>query len=167
MADTAAYLCDWLNDRFELSLEGQSFPTLLDTLPDEPRAAMVDLVTHGGLMRELPVMEGCVEALRVLSRDFDLVVCTAALEFPNTIPPKIDWLREHFGFIDEQCWVFCGYKQVMGTDYLVDDSAKHFPGFSGQGLLYTASHNAGETRYPRVDDWADVLRYFESRRPAT
>ena len=163
MADTGAYLCDWLNDRFSTSLEGESFSTLLATLPDEQRAPLYDLVEHGGLMRELPLMDGCMEAMRALAEDFELIICTAAMEFPNCIPPKIDWLREHFGWIDEKDWVFCGHKQVMGTDYLIDDSPKHFDGFSGQGLLFTAAHNTGETRFPRADDWSGVLDWFSAQ----
>ncbi|WP_298912481.1 hypothetical protein [uncultured Algimonas sp.] len=158
MADTGAYLCDWLNDRYGLELADESFKTLRDQLDGEPRRAMMDLVANGELMRELPLMAGCRDVVERLHERYAVVICTAAMEYPDTIPPKIAWLHEHFPFLDPKLFVFCGYKQVMGTDWLIDDSVKHFDGFKGKPLLYTAPHNRDETGYDRVDDWAEVAK---------
>ncbi|MEL6688592.1 MAG: 5'(3')-deoxyribonucleotidase [Pseudomonadota bacterium] len=161
MADTGLYLCDWLNDRFGTSYQNESFVSFLRSLPEPERQVMVDHVTEGTLMRHLPLMEGCVEVLEDLNKRYAIVICTAAMEFPNTIMPKIEWLKEHFPFLDPHLFVFCGPKQVMGTDYLIDDSPKHFPGFKGMPVLYDAPHNVGETRYDRVMNWADIADYFD------
>ena len=44
--------------------------------------------------------------------------------------------------------------------YLIDDRARHFARFTGAPLLFSAPHNAAETRYPRVASWAEVRDYF-------
>jgi 5'(3')-deoxyribonucleotidase len=160
MADTGAYLCQWLNERFGLDLSDESFKTLRDTLEGEPRQAMMDHVADGELMRHLPLMEGCQDVIGRLSKRHGVVICTAAMEYPKTIAPKIDWLNEHFPDLDPKCFVFCGYKQVMGTDYLIDDSPKHFPGFSGTPVLYDAPHNRDVTEYDRVASWSEIAEYF-------
>lgn len=160
MADTGAHMCDWVNAKYGAAYVGESFPTLLRCLPSEQSRAMDDYVADGAMMRDLPLMPGCVDVLRALSDRFAIVVCTAAMEYPNTIMPKIDWLTEHFPFLDPQLFVFCGYKQVMGTDYLIDDSPKHFHGFQGKPLLYSAIHNHDVDDWTRVGDWADIAAYF-------
>ena len=50
------------------------------------------------------------------------------------------WIRErrHFPFIPEKNIVFCGDKRVVDADYLIDDEAKHFAGFRGTGILFSA-----------------------------
>ncbi|GLQ20346.1 hypothetical protein ACFFUB_02620 [Algimonas porphyrae] len=163
MADTGSYLCDWLNERYDTSHDNESFVSLLSCLPDDQKQAMVAHVAEGSLMRDLPLMEGCREVLEDLNERFAITICTAAMEFPNTIAPKIDWLDRHFPFLERQLFIFCGYKQVLGTHYLVDDSPKHFNGFQGIPLLYDAPHNQAVSEYRRVTDWNDIQRYFASR----
>ena len=163
MADTGLYLCDWVNSRFGTQYQGESFVSLLNHLPDAERLQLVEHVDDGTLMRDLPLIDGCVDVLRDLNERFAIVICTAAMEFPNTIMPKIAWLDEHFPFLDPHLFVFCGYKQVMGTEYLIDDSPKHFSSFKGTPLLYTAAHNLEETQYDRVSNWSEIADYFEGR----
>ncbi|MGB6228900.1 MAG: hypothetical protein WBF53_02085 [Litorimonas sp.] len=160
MADTGGYLCDWLNTHHGTDVSDESFVTLRRKTSGAVKQAMLDHVTDGTLMRDLPLMPGCVDAVRELNERFAVVICTAAMEYPNTMAPKLDWLSEHFPFLDSQLFVFCGYKQVMGTDYLIDDSPKHFDGFAGTPLLFDAPHNRDESGYHRVHDWEDVVHYF-------
>jgi hypothetical protein len=56
--------------------------------------------------------------------------------------------------------VFCGDKGIIDADYLIDDRARHFERFKGHPLLFSAPHNAAESRYPRVDSWKDVREVF-------
>ena len=111
----------------------------------------------------LLIQAGAARKFRDLNERYAIVICTAAMEFPNTIMPKIEWLNEHFPFLDPHLFVFCGYKQVMGTDYLIDDSPKHFPSFKGTPLLYSAVHNLEETQYERVSSWAEIGDYFAKK----
>lgn len=163
MADTGAYLCNWLNAHHGTDFSDESFATLRQKTDGDVKQAMMDHVAEGELMRDLPLFPGCVETVRELNERFAVVICTAAMEYPNTMAPKLDWLEKHFPFLDTHLFVFCGYKQVMGTDYLIDDSPKHFPGFKGTPLLYTAPHNLAETRYERVSNWSEIADYFATR----
>jgi 5'(3')-deoxyribonucleotidase len=49
---------------------------------------------------------------------------------------------------------------IIAADILVDDNARHFERFLGQGLLFSAPHNLSEARYPRLNDWNDICRRF-------
>lgn len=51
-------------------------------------------------------------------------------------------------------------KSIIAADFLIDDNARHFERFSGQGLLFSAPHNVFETRYPRLNSWQDVRMRF-------
>ena len=44
---------------------------------------------------------------------------------------------------------------------LVDDSVPNLKAFTGQGIVFTAPHNALDTDFPRVNRWLDVADYFE------
>lgn len=114
-----------------------------------------------GFFRDLPVMEGSQEGVRKLMENYDVYITTAAQEFRNSLEDKYDWLQEHFPFIPWQHYVFCGDKSLFGTDYMIDDHARNLRSFRGKGILFTASHNIDETEFPRVDNWAEVVAFFE------
>lgn len=110
--------------------------------------------------RDLPVMEGCQEVVRKLMDHYDVFITTAAMEVPSSFSAKYEWLREHFPFLSELNFVFCGDKSIIRADYLIDDNARHFVRFEGQGILFTAPHNVHETAYVRVNNWKEVEDYF-------
>ena len=47
-----------------------------------------------------------------------------------------------------------------GLHDLIDDRARHFAHFRGQGLLFSAPHNMAESRYERVNSWCEVREVF-------
>jgi len=110
--------------------------------------------------RDLPVMEGSQEVIRELHERYDIFITTAAMEFPASFNAKYEWLREHFSFLNDLNFVFCGDKSIIHADYLIDDNARHFEHFSGQGILFTSPHNVNETGYVRVNNWAEAKVYF-------
>ena len=82
------------------------------------------------------------------------------MEVPTSFAAKFRWLEEHFSFIPASNVVFCGDKSIIRADYLIDDNVHHFENFAGQGILYSAPHNAGIEGYPRVESWQDVRKMF-------
>jgi 5'(3')-deoxyribonucleotidase len=62
--------------------------------------------------------------------------------------------------------VFCGNKNIIDADILVDDRSRHFKEFRGTGILFTAPHNAGENAKLRANNWNDVLRILQGERAA-
>lgn len=121
---------------------------------------------HKGFFRDLPVIEGSQEGVKILMEHYDVYITTAAQEFRNSLEDKYDWLQEHFPFIPWKNYVFCGDKSIFKTDYMIDDHAYNLETFQGKGLLYTASHNISETRFTRVNNWREIFAFFEKERAA-
>ncbi len=63
------------------------------------------------------------------------------MEVPRSFNAKYAWLQRHFPFLTPSHYVFCGTKSILRADYLIDDNPRQLRAFSGQGLLFTATHN--------------------------
>lgn len=110
--------------------------------------------------RDLELIEGSQEVIRELSEHYEIFIATAAMEVPASFTAKYEWLKEHFPFLSDMNFVFCGDKSIIHADYLIDDNVRHFKRFCGQGILFTAPHNIHETGYVRVNNWGEVRDYF-------
>jgi 5'(3')-deoxyribonucleotidase len=56
--------------------------------------------------------------------------------------------------------VFCGDKSILLADYLIDDTFRHLERFKGQGILFSAPHNAAVTGFRRVASWREIEDFF-------
>jgi 5'-nucleotidase len=119
-----------------------------------------------GFFRTLPLISGSVEAVKILMKDFDVYIVSAAMEYPLSLFEKKQWLEEHFPFISWRNIVFCGDKSIIRTDYLIDDHLKNLDYFSGIPLMFTAAHNVHVNNHHRLNNWPEILAYFESIRKA-
>jgi 5'(3')-deoxyribonucleotidase/uncharacterized protein with PQ loop repeat len=137
-------------------LEGRHLEELV---PPAQRKA-VEAMYDASFFAALEVMAGCQEAVRELASRHDVLIVTAAMDVPCSFDAKFRWLERHFPFIPASNIVFCGDKGLVDADYLIDDRARHFPGFKGKPLLFSAPHNARESRYPRVNSWQEVREFF-------
>ncbi|WP_439555086.1 5' nucleotidase, NT5C type [Dyadobacter sp.] len=133
--------------------EDQAFP--------DPAAAW-SLLYKPGFFRNAPVIAGAQEAILKLQEHFDIYIVSAAMEFPNSLLEKYDWLNEHFPSIHWRNIVLCGDKSVIHTDYLIDDHLKNLDHTRAEPILFSASHNAGIDKHRRVNSWAEVLEFFET-----
>ena len=122
----------------------------------EAAEAMLD----ASFFEDLAVMPDCQEVLGELAHRYEVFIVTAAMDVPCSFDAKYRWLQEHFPFIPSSHIVFCGDKSIVDADYLIDDRPRHFTKFKGQPLLFSAPHNARETRYPRVASWKEVREHF-------
>ena len=132
-----------------------------DWLADSPRSVgrCLPVFRHeDGFFADLELIEGSREALLELSRNHDVYIASAAMEVPSSFDGKYEWLQKNFPFIPTSQIVFCGDKNIINADVLVDDRSRHFKQFRGTGILFTAPHNAGETAHLRANNWNDVLR---------
>ena len=114
---------------------------------------------------DLAVLPDCQEVVRELADRYDVFIASAAMDVPCSFDAKYRWLQRHFPFIPPSQIVFCGDKTIVDADYLIDDRPRHFTNFKGQALLFSAPHNAGETRYTRVASWKDVREHFARLEP--
>lgn len=112
--------------------------------------------------RDLGVIDESQAVIRELTEHYEIFIVTAAMEHPSSFTAKYEWLTEHFPFLSDRNFVFCGDKSIIRADYLIDDSVRHFEHFVGQGILYSAPHNIHERGYVRVNNWQEVRQYFLS-----
>ena len=115
-------------------------------------------VSTPGFFRHLPVMPGSPEVLRELSENYDIIVVSLATEFPNCLTDKQLWLHYNFPFISWKQIVFCGDKNIIEADIMIDDHFKNLDNFKGKTILFTQPHNIliKETRHTRVSSWEEI-----------
>lgn len=127
-------------------------------VPSEHQRATDAMVHAAGFFDDLEVMPGSQDVIRQLQSRYEVFITSSAMEVPTSFAPKFGWLERHFPFIARSHIVFCGDKSVLATDYLIDDTPRHFLRFRGEGILFSAPHNRAVTGYRRVESWEDVRR---------
>lgn len=133
---------------------------LRDVIPHEHWRASHEIVHSEDFFEDLEIMPGSQEVLERLSSQHEVFIATAAMEVPPSFASKYRWLQRHFPFISPMNYVFCGDKHIIAADYLIDDNARHFKRFSGEGILFDAPHNKHVTGYRRVHNWHEVESIF-------
>jgi len=115
-------------------------------------------VSTPGFFRNLPVMPGSSEALLRISDRYKIIVVSLATEFPYCLTDKQLWLHDNFPFIDWRQIVFCGDKNLIKADIMIDDHFKNLDQFEGGTILFTQPHNMliKNTRHTRVSSWAEI-----------
>lgn len=127
--------------------EGEAFPMIRKYLYE------------AGFFRHLPVIKDSQEIVEALYDRYDLYIVSAATEFPQSPNEKQAWLNEHFPFISWQKMVFCGSKQIIHADIMIDDHFKNLNHFPGRlTLLYSQPHNmlADTGKHTRVNNWLEI-----------
>ncbi len=115
-----------------------------------------------GFFRSVPVMKDSQQVMEALNKKYEVFIVSSALEFPQSLGEKFEWLGEHFPFISWKQIVFCGSKSVIKGDYMIDDYLKNLDFFEGEKLLYTAPHNQLLQGHKRVNNWQEVASIFLS-----
>src|SRR5262245_13588237 len=142
-------------------------------IPGKYRELFERIPHEDGFFDDLDMVPSSQLALRLLDSRFDVFITSAAMEVPSSFDAKFKWLQRHFPFIPPSRIVFCGDKEIVNADYLIDDRSRHFARFRGTGILFTAPHNARERARCRANNWEEVLailpkpRVRNQRTPAT
>ncbi len=111
-----------------------------------------------GFFRTAPVVKDSVEILAGLNEAYELFIVSAAMEFPQSLPEKLEWLNEHFSFVNWQQIVFCGSKTIIDADIMIDDHFKNLDQFKGTTILFSQPHNQLKNpgRHKRADSWKQI-----------
>ncbi|MBS4190614.1 5'-3'-deoxyribonucleotidase [Bacillus sp. FJAT-49705] len=161
MADTIHKSLLVFNEKFNMHVTREDLTgAKLDHLFPHLEEEFNQIYNHPDFFRDLPVMENCRETILELSEHYEIVIATAAMEVPGSFQAKYEWLKEHFEFLDDQYFVFCGNKSVIQADFLIDDNIYQLNSFKNQGILYTAEHNINEEYNVRCNDWFEIKKYF-------
>ena len=130
-------------------------------VPEEHRRIVKQYPHQKGFFKDLPVIEYSREVIEELHNRFDVYVASAAMEFPNSLQDKNEWLDQHFPFIHWKRRIFCGDKSVLKGDILIDDHDFNLSVFDGRPIIFTSSHNVNETKYERLNSWLDAEKLFD------
>lgn len=111
-----------------------------------------------GFFRTAPIVKDSVGILAALNEVYELFIVSAAMEFPQSLPEKLEWLNEHFKFISWQQIVFCGNKTIIDADIMIDDHFKNLDQFKGTTILFSQPHNQlkNSGRHKRAESWEQV-----------
>lgn len=115
-------------------------------------------VNTPGFFRSIPVMEDSQRVLNLLNNSYEVIIVSLATEFPLCLTDKQLWIQEHFPFISWKQVVFCGNKNLVKADLIIDDHFKNLDNFEGERLLYIQPHNLNNTThgYKSVKSWAEI-----------
>jgi len=83
--------------------EGQGFPGNYDIIQQFPFRESFFLTMQPN--------EGSPMVIEQLNKKYDLFIVSAAMEFPQSLPEKLKWLKEHLPFLTWKQIVFCGSRQ--------------------------------------------------------
>jgi len=109
-----------------------------------------------GFFRDLELMQDAESVLKKLNEKYELFIVSAALEFPNSLKDKFDWIVQNLPFISWKQICLCGTKSIVQTDIMIDDRTRNFSHFKGRKILYTCHHNIFEKDYERVSNWKEI-----------
>jgi 5'-nucleotidase len=115
-------------------------------------------VSAPGFFRNLPVMPGSREVLLHLSDFYDIIVVSMATEFPYCLTDKQLWLNDNFPFLTWRRTVFCGDKNIIEADIMIDDHFKNLDNFRGETIMFTQPHNmlVSNSKHRRVGSWTEI-----------
>ena len=164
MADTIAKLIRTMETETGLKpdLEAMQGQSLAAGYPEGYGQTLVGLLHRKGFFLDIPVMPNCVQVMRELNERYEVFIVSAAMEFPNSLQDKYDWLSVHFPFLTWHQLSLTGSKALVTGDFMIDDRTKNLDPFPGKGYLFTAHHNINETGYPHLKNWDEVATTFLS-----
>jgi 5'-nucleotidase len=126
--------------------EGEAFPELYRW------------VETPGFFRSMPVMQDSQRVLKLLNEKYEIVIVSMATEFPFCLTDKQLWLNDHFPFISWRQTVFCGNKNLVKADIMIDDHFKNLDKFEGETIMFIQPHNINSTGHPHktVKSWCEI-----------
>lgn len=117
-------------------------------------------VRSSGFFRTASVIANSIEGLKYLNDKYNVLIVSSATEFPASLLEKQEWLNEHYPFITWQQMIFCGRKDSIKGDIMIDDHPKNLLSFTGKRILFTQPHNmyVPDANYQRVSSWIEVMQ---------
>ena len=162
MADATGQFLNYYEKEFGVRVlrDKLNFQDELQGFPEHHREAIYQYTFKKDFFRTMEVKEHCQDVMKRLNDQYDLFIVSAAVEFPNSLTEKLEWLGEHFPYIHWKQIVFCGSKAVVRGDYMIDDMAYNLDHFNGEKFLFTAPHNLQHQQFQRLNDWKEIEERF-------
>ena len=161
IADPMGEMIRWYNDQYGSEPDKTKMVgSWVKGFPEEHQPMIMERIKSAGFFRHLPVMVDAVDVLRRLNERYEVFIVSAAMEFPNSLKDKYDWLMEHFPFLTWKQIALTGSKDLVFGDFMIDDHVKNLENFKGKPYLYTSAHNLTVTGYDRIDSWKEAADIF-------
>lgn len=108
----------------------------------------------------MPIMANAQEVIREVNEKYEVFIVSAAMEYPNSLIEKLDWLAKNFPFIQTKQICFTGSKKFVCGDYMIDDKISNLKHFPGVKLLFDHPNNRKiiDPLYHRVRGWNEVAK---------
>jgi len=125
-------------------------------VPQEHQKSIREHAHRVGFFRDLKVIPGSQKVLKALNEKYEVYIASAAMEFPNSLKEKSDWLDLHFPFITWQKRILCGHKFILKGDVLIDDRSRNLHNFQGRSIMFTSPHNVNTADFERANSWHEL-----------
>jgi len=144
----------------KIAVEDLEGKWIWEVVAQDRREALAGYLQSEDFFESLAVMPESQRVIERLQTRYEVFIVTAAMEVPSSFDQKFRWLAQHFPFVPTSHIVYCGDKSIVRADYLIDDNPRQLRRFRGEGILFSAPHNAGVTGYRRVQNWLEVEQLF-------
>jgi 5'(3')-deoxyribonucleotidase len=141
-----------------LTLEDCLGKEVWKAVPKERSESVINHPLNTGFFRNLKPIKNSQEVVKELHNLHNIYVASAAMQFPNSLFEKNEWLDEYFPFIPWQNRILCGHKHILKGDVLIDDRSYNLENFQGRPLLYTSGHNIHTNSFERVNTWEEIAQ---------
>ena len=134
------------------------FQSGLDQVSEEVKAEYAGRLDEiPGLFAKMKPMEGAVEAVHELQKQYDLfILSTAPWKNPSAWSDKVEWVTKYLDDVFHKRLIISHRKDLCQGDYLIDDRGKNGTSeFAGEWIEF------GSEKFP---DWESVLKYLYSIR---
>ena len=158
IADTYGAHIELYNAEFSQQLNTQIClgSEVWQKVPKEHQKSVRLHATRKGFFRDLNPIKYSQEILKELSEKHEVYIASAAMQYPNSLKDKSNWLDEHFPFIPWKKRILCGDKHILSGDVLIDDRSYNLEHFSGRSILFTSPHNINSNGYERANSWLEI-----------
>lgn len=158
LADTYQAHIDIYNAEFGTSFTKQDTQgnDFWKCVPEQHQQSVIDHAWQKGFFRDLKVIPHSQEVMEKLCAEHEVYIASAAMQFPNSLKEKSDWLDEYFPFVDWRYRILCGHKHILKGDVLIDDRAYNLQRFIGRSIIFTSPHNVNTNEFERASSWLEV-----------
>jgi 5'-nucleotidase len=162
IADPMGAMIEWYQKEYGRNIDWKKMlaGSWIFGFPEEHQKLVLERLHSPGYFRHLPVMEDSVRVLKEMNQKYEVFIVSAAMEFPNSLVDKYDWLMEHFPFFSWRQLALCGDKKLISGDYMIDDHVKNLEHFKGKAYMYSSAHNLENRDYDRINNWKEAAEIF-------
>lgn len=125
-------------------------------VPKEHQESIRNHARREGFFRNLKPIKDSQTILKELSEKYEVYIASAAMQFPNSLKEKSEWLDLYFSFIPWRKRILCGDKHILQGDVLIDDRSYNLEHFKGRSILFTSPHNVNNNGFERADSWVEI-----------